>query len=137
MRQIKFRGFDAIGNKGWVYGDLVHSQRVTVTGLRPRVMVAGYEVIPETIGQFTGLTDINGKEIYEGDVLHFDDHNYRMVWLDNTGEFAALKIEHSMLNPPVNYCVVSFWCKKDLKIIGNIYDDPELIEDMNIQMKED
>lgn len=61
MRQIKFRGFDAIGNKGWVYGDLVHNQRVTVTGLRPRVMVNGYEVIPETVGQLTGLRDINGK----------------------------------------------------------------------------
>lgn len=33
MRKIKFRGWDAIGEKGWVFGDLVHNQRVTATGL--------------------------------------------------------------------------------------------------------
>lgn len=135
MRQIKFRAQDVASNK-WLYGDLRHHKNDVC--IFEQGGTKGEQVKRETIGQFTGLTDIDGREIYEGDVLHFDEHNYRMVWLDNTGEFAALKIEHSMLNFPVNYCVVSFWCKKDLKIIGNIYDNPELIaEDMNIQIKED
>lgn len=133
MRQIKFRAQDVASNK-WLYGNLRHHKNDVC--IFEQGGTKGEQVKRETIGQFTGLTDIDGREIYEGDVLHFDEHNYRMVWLDNTGEFAALKIEHSMLNPPVNYCVVSFWCKKELKIIGNIYDNPELIaEDMNIQIK--
>ena len=70
MRTIKFRGKDATGRKGWVYGDLVHYQRVTKTGLEPRVMVGGYEVIPESVGQFTDLRDVNYTDIYEGDFLN-------------------------------------------------------------------
>jgi len=132
MRTIKFRAQDVASNK-WLYGDLRRHENDFC--IFEHGGTNGEQVKRETIGQFTGLTDIDGREIYEGDVLHFDGLNYRMVFIYNTGEFAALKIEHSMLNPPVNYRVVSFWCKKGLKIIGNIYDNPELIaEDMNKTM---
>lgn len=75
-RQIKFRGFDATGRKGWVYGDLVHNQKVTVTGLEPRVMVGGYEVAPESVGQYIGMLDNKGTEIYEGDVVCRHDQTF-------------------------------------------------------------
>lgn len=66
-----FRGWDAVGDKGWVYGDLVHDKKVTLTGLEDRVKVGGYEVVPESVGICTGLKDESGKDIYEKDIVQF------------------------------------------------------------------
>lgn len=71
METWKFRGWDATEQKGWVYGDLVHNQKVTKTGLEPRVMVGGYEVVPESVGICTGLKDESGQDIYEKDMVGF------------------------------------------------------------------
>ena len=64
-----FRGWDAVGDKGWVYGDLVHNQKVTVDGLEPRVMVGGYEVVPESVGLCSTCKDKKGNLIFEGDIV--------------------------------------------------------------------
>ncbi len=70
MREILFRGFDIVGNKGWVYGDLVHNKKVTRNGLEPRVMVGGYEVDPESVGQYIGgISKANEEKLFEGDIL--------------------------------------------------------------------
>ncbi len=46
--------------------------KVTLTGTEPRVMVGGYEVKPETVGQFTGMRDKEGTEIFEGDIVEYE-----------------------------------------------------------------
>lgn len=133
MREIKFRGFDAVGKKGWVFGDLVHNMKVTTTGLEPRVMVGGYEVIPESVGQFTGLHDKNGKEIYEGDVVMF------LSWFKHGGVGRWTRHVVSCRDASWSLASVDFQeshmlCgyheddRRRFDVIGNTHDNPELIK---------
>ena len=118
--EYKFRGYDIIGNK-WVYGDLTHNQKVTKIGLEPRVMVGGYEIDPDSVGLFTGLYDKKGNSIYEGDIFVLD--NLGPLWDKKTvaiewDEF-ALRFDLGGFN--IRLCI-------DTEIIGNVYQNQELIE---------
>lgn len=87
--EYKFRGFDVTGQKGWVYGDLVRNQKVTRTGLEPRVMVGGYEVVPESVGLRSGLTDCNGNDIYDGDIVQWSKDGKKYLIVFKSGMFYA------------------------------------------------
>lgn len=103
-REIKFRGWDATGQKGWVYGDLVHNQKVTKIGLEPRTMVGGYEVDPESIGQFTGMCTKDNKPIYEGDVVEVSYEGRHLfdatiVWIDKYAGFYMDEDDEKCFSP--------------------------------------
>lgn len=124
MREIIFRAKRA-ENGAWVYGDLTHVQKICTVeevqrnGRRsvPVVRVANYNVDEKTIGQYTGLKDRNGREIYEGDVLRHDNYTIKVEWLN--GGFCDC---HSNINISLRYFSLNHY-----EVIGNIHDNPELL----------
>lgn len=117
-RRWTFRGYDAVGKKGWVYGDCVHNQKVTDTGLEPRVMVHGYEVFADSVGLCTGLKDTDGTMIYEGDIVQVsyngkDLFTATIVWIDRLCGF--------MMDEEDEKCY-SLIPRSNVKVIGNVYE---------------
>lgn len=86
-----------------------------------------YEVIPETVGQYTGLTDKIGKKIFEGDVLrraYHPEEDVVIEWFD--GSFMFKEVHNPNDDEYSILCCVQN-AVSHLKVIGNIYDNPELI----------
>lgn len=130
-RTIKFRGKSA-DNRKWITGYYYHECGNTYIvedrqSLSETSRNVPYIVIPETVGQFTGLFDKNGKEIYEGDILHtvtfgFEPEEYTAIILYDNCRF-QLSNDRNLF-----YFGQSDLTKMDDTIvIGNIYDNPELI----------
>lgn len=118
MRTIKFRG-KRLDNSEWVYGDL------HIYTLRPHIhsdFVGGKAFInPDTVGQFTGLLDKNGKEIYEGDVVDFDNYlQGRSIVKFADGNFRVSAINYET--------IFTFSVSRHTCVIGNIHDNPELMK---------
>jgi len=123
-RVIKFRG-KRINTGEWVYGSYVCLSKPT---LYYAIIISdgdntfeSIEVNPSTVGQFTGLVDKNGKEIYEGDVVE----------VGNKYGYYQAKVYWDKKDMTYNLSVKDFtlstYISNHLKTIGNIHDNPELL----------
>lgn len=134
-REIKFRG-KSIRSDEWCYGNLsIYEDERDITGYD--IFGEGIcdwkdeTVDSDTIGQYTGLKDINGKEIYEGDIIKGLDSTKNDIlhvvkWDDQTASFEAYLIpfDKYLHKGPLSQNWLDFF---DKEVIGNIYDNPELL----------
>ena len=117
MREILFRG-KRIDNGEWIYGGISIFCGLAEIFDSNSIDNSCYEVIPETVGQFTGLTDKNGKKIFEGDVISDGFENAEIKWFNDECQFLAeFDIELSEPQELGKWGI----------IIGNIHDNPELL----------
>jgi uncharacterized phage protein (TIGR01671 family) len=134
-REIKFRG-KRLANDEWCYGSLLVWANGECTILEKSDSsnaVWKREIDPNTVGQFTGLYDKNGKEIYEGDILmcigQREDNKgrkyFRKVSFKN-GSFCMSVPEYNIDSYLNNHIVNG---KLNWEVIGNIYDNKELLEE--------
>ena len=111
-REIKFRG-KRIDTGKWVYGYLADESYINDINT---VDLSSVEVDPDTVGQYTGLKDRNGKEIYEGDIVRHIN-----------GFIDEVKYRYGGFHPIDK---ILWEVQKNLvEVIGNIHDNPELLED--------
>ena len=135
MRTIKFRAKSEEGE--WIVGHYVGKPSINEVCILPFQNVnyhinsiddsECYYCIADTIGQFTGLYDKNGKEIYEGDILRYDDNNRLYVVTFESGMFYASVKECNkgfFGDFPLHAITEDGKCK----IVGNIYDNAELLK---------
>lgn len=126
MREILFRG-KREDNGEWFEGGLVHRTLYYGDPCDDYVIVENAEfdydyyeahtVIPETVGQFTGLTDKNGKKIFEGDIVK---HEY--------GAVKEVKYCRGFFFPFVAFPEYRCLSADNCEVIGNIHDNPELLK---------
>lgn len=125
MREIKFRGFNR-KNGVWLYGFYLQNRGAHF--VCPDEFAEGkswddYEIDPKTRGEYTGLKDQSGQEIYEGDVLKWDeDDESSVVVYDPQNALFGMQYKDGRI-----YGLYD--CQqKELEVIGNIHDNPELLE---------
>lgn len=122
-REILFRGKRVEGGK-WIYGYLsfFYIDNPGKGRIFSPKEVRSFDVISETVGQYTGLKDKNETKIFEGDIIHGFGGNFAVRWSPEICSFVAG--EGRRILPAMTYGTM-----KSFEVIGNIYDNAELLED--------
>ena len=133
MREYKFRG-KRVDNGEWVHGNYFIDERDIEDGFiwreipqiqqRYRDHYQYFDIINDTIGQYTGLKDKNGKEIYEDDLVAVADYAnweglYKVAW-DNDGSMYVIEDAYGDREKLCEF--------EEYLVKGNIHDNPELLE---------
>lgn len=147
MRENFFRG-KRVDNGKWIEGSLIQKGEETFivqylyligkvheTSWEEFCFGGFIEVVPETVGQYTGLTDKNGTRVFEGDILKII-HKYQSPFDDDTKEYTDIDADVVHFDDEglcFSYGKSPFLCVVDnvtaeYEIIGNIHDNPELLE---------
>jgi hypothetical protein len=142
MREIKFRG-KRLDNGEWIYGSLLVShfkddkkERYFITQFSGNYTFE-HEVDPATVGQYTGLKDKNGRDIWEGDIFKEDGSGIvRSVFRVPGGlafEDNPVSFGYDHRAPVYPYSSIAemqsvSWLSQCCEVIGNIHDDPELLK---------
>lgn len=151
MREILFRGKNSNGN--WIYGNLNFYPDINRTFIRKnnKELLPSYqssleeEVNKKTVGQYTGLTDKNGKKIFEGDIIKSDNGRISAISVVQYGRFEPKMfydlIENYVRPRPTEKLYGLFAkskcgeemflseCSHLIEVIGNIHDNPELLKE--------
>lgn len=120
-REIKFRAKELIHNQ-WIYGGIAEDRKGNTVILPKNDWSKGGCVDVGTVGQFTGLHDKCGKEIYEGDIVQWDE-----CVADYT--FVTQSSEVFYDDRSASFMPFGEWHSSDFEIIGNVFDNPELLEE--------
>ncbi|MCL2473101.1 MAG: YopX family protein [Treponema sp.] len=168
MREIEFRGKASIDKYSyvhqgraiegiWIFGDLIHDGYNGALMINPHI--GDYEgdcifVHPETVGQYTGIKDSNGKKIYEGDIIRYEDlstydaveesikkddpedqieHEWETVvvkWFGDDG-YPAFDVEPNLADDSNSISCLVQSGNYYFEVIGNIHDNPELLKAQN------
>lgn len=132
MREILFRG-KRIDNGEWVYGNYCGAEYLTKEGIEHLIIevprnASSEPIIPETVGQYTGLTDMNGKKIFEGDIIVFNRKRnlpyYKVIpevvfYDERNAQFTRVASPYATLQKDM---------MSECEVIGNIHDNPELLK---------
>lgn len=133
MREILFRGKSidddtwAADVGDWVYGGYVPPANKHLNKYFIGNMGICTKVNPETIGQFTGLTDKNGKKIFEGDILKPHTCRGTRIYTVDWCSDCAMFVLPCITNEKWETDFVEY-CSEDFEIIGNVHDNPELMK---------
>ena len=122
-REILFRG-KRVDTGEWVEGSLIGNDVIVgkIVEFEEDYFCTEfwYKVDPETVGQFTGMTDKKGKKLFEGDVYSMGEKNILYVVIFDKSQFIGKQVGNRSL------AGLEYW-KSDIEIIGNIHDNKELL----------